>query len=115
MSLSLTFVLCLLFVLFISFVSQCHGSWTSVFVGVPVLLSYLYLFQRLYNTTYKKPSGAVAPIKETTKPDIKSAMKQEEIAFDHAAMRSNTMWGKNGSAGELKRREWQAAAAKTKA
>lgn len=31
---------------------QCHGGWPSVYLGLPLLLSYLYLFQRLYKTTY---------------------------------------------------------------
>ena len=33
--------------------SQCHGGWPGVYLGLPLLFVYLYLFQDLYRGKYK--------------------------------------------------------------
>ena len=42
------------------FAHACHGGWPSVYLGLPLLLSYLALFQRLYAGKYKDVARAAA-------------------------------------------------------
>ena len=36
---------------------QCHGGWPGVYLGLPLLFVYLYLFQSLYKDKYKVQSA----------------------------------------------------------
>lgn len=47
---------------------KCHAGWPSVYVGLPLLLSYLVLFQRLYIQNNRP--AAVAPMKSSMKQSV---------------------------------------------
>ena len=88
------------------FAHACHGSWTGVCLGIPLLCVYLYLFQSLYKDRYKQRApaqGVKAVLEAREKGKLLlharlTALKGDEgvVASPDETLRSDTMWGANG-------------------
>ena len=44
---------------------QCHGGWPGVYLGLPLLFVYLYLFQSLYKGKYKAEGASKAQLTDS--------------------------------------------------
>jgi fatty acid elongase 3 len=77
----------------------CHGSWTGVGVGVPLLGVYLALFQSLYQQRYDSKTAATAqPLAASAATNGRKRVRADEradaVVLDED-VRSADMWGKD--------------------
>ena len=77
----------------------CHGSWTGVGLGVPLLAVYLLLFQSLYQQRYDTKAAAAVPAPAAAeavmgRKAVRGADRPEAVVLDED-VRSADMWGKD--------------------
>lgn len=84
----------LLFMLFLLFVMKCHGSWTGVFLGLPLLIAYLLLFQSLYNKRYTN-KGDKSRKSAALSVSLPAATISDPGAVVDEKLFSSDMWGKD--------------------
>jgi len=77
----------------------CHGTWPATIIGMIILLSYLYLFQRLYFERYngQTKSKSILHSKEVAS----NTFEQMKLNNSKEPLKFKSIWGKNATHGSI--------------